>query len=145
MSFDGKLSKLSELYYLEPCLYPSTTDYVEATNTLVQEKRNHSKNSNTVKVSWRTRKDEIDFASETSGTGVFSTDLGYIFGSNVGNELGVMLTREDLTSKISLTTLSAYILSWHTRNWLKTISLAKRKPYSCVTFVSFQSSKLEIL
>ena len=42
MFFDKKLSKSSEFYYLEPGLYPSTTNIVEAMNTLSQEKQNHS-------------------------------------------------------------------------------------------------------
>ena len=37
MSFDKKLSKSSEFYYLEPVPYPCITDNVEATNTLIQE------------------------------------------------------------------------------------------------------------
>ena len=39
MLFDQKLSKSSELYYLEPGLYPSITDIVEAMNTLIQERK----------------------------------------------------------------------------------------------------------
>ena len=34
---------------------------------------------------------EIYLANEGSGLAFFSTDLGHIFGSNVGNEIGVML------------------------------------------------------
>ena len=36
MFFDKKLSKWLEVYYLEPGLYPSITDNVEAMNTLIQ-------------------------------------------------------------------------------------------------------------
>ena len=42
MSFNKKLSKLSEFYYLELGFYPSITDFVEATDTLIQERHNHS-------------------------------------------------------------------------------------------------------
>ena len=35
--FDKKLSRSSELYYLEPGLNPSITDIVEAMNTLIQD------------------------------------------------------------------------------------------------------------
>ena len=38
MFFDKKLSKSSEFYYLEPGLYPSFTDIVEAMNILIQKK-----------------------------------------------------------------------------------------------------------
>ena len=41
--FDKKLSKSSELYYLELGLYPSITNIVEAPNILIQERYNHSK------------------------------------------------------------------------------------------------------
>ena len=91
MFFDKKLSKSSEFYYLEPGLYPSDTDIVEAMNILIQEKHNHSENCIKVKVSRKTQKVEIHLANETSGLAFFSTDLGHIFGSNVGNEFGVML------------------------------------------------------
>ena len=56
MFFDEKLSKPSEFYYLETGLYPSITDIVEAINTLLQERHNHSENFITIKVSRRTQK-----------------------------------------------------------------------------------------
>ena len=91
MFFDKKLSESSDFYYVEPGLYPSITDTVEAMNTLIQERHNHSENCVTVKVSRRTQKIEIYLAIERSGLAFFSTDLGHIFGSNIGNEFGVML------------------------------------------------------
>ena len=54
--FDKNFSKSSELCYLEPGLYLSTTDIVEAINTLNQEKHNHSEGCISVKVSRRTEK-----------------------------------------------------------------------------------------
>ena len=42
-------------------------------------------------MSRKTQKVEIYLANEGSGLAFFSTDLGHIFGSNVGNEFGVML------------------------------------------------------
>ena len=86
-----KLSKSSNFYYLEPGLYPSITDIVEAMNILIQERNNHSENCITIEVSRRTRKVEIYLANKRSVPAFFSTDLGHIFGSNVGNEFGVML------------------------------------------------------
>ncbi len=38
MIFDKKLSKSLEVYYLEPGLYPSITDFVEAVNIFIQRK-----------------------------------------------------------------------------------------------------------
>ena len=40
--FDEKLSKSSSTYNLEPGLYTSITDIVEAMNTLIQETNNHN-------------------------------------------------------------------------------------------------------
>ena len=91
MFFDKKLSKSSQFYYLEPGLYPSITNIVEAMNILIQERQNHGENCIKVKVSRKTQNVEIYLANEGSGLALFSTDLGHIFGSNVGNEFGVML------------------------------------------------------
>ena len=91
MFFDKKLSESSEFYYLEPVLYPSITDIVEAMNILIQERHNHSENCVKVKVSRRTQKVEIYLANGGSGLACFSTDLGHFLGSNVGNEFRVML------------------------------------------------------
>ena len=91
--FDKKLSKSSEFYYLEPGLYPSITDIVEAMNFLIHERHNHSKNCIKVKVTRITQKVEIYLAKEGFGLAFFSTDLGHIFGSIIGNHFGVMLRR----------------------------------------------------
>ena len=91
MLFDQKRSKSSEFCYLEPGLYPSITDIVEAMSILIQERHNHSENFIKVKVSRRTQKVEIYLSNEASCLAFFSTDLGHIFGSNVRNEFGVML------------------------------------------------------
>ena len=60
-------------------------------NTLIQERHNHSEDCIKVKMSRRTQKVEIYLSNEGSGLAFFSTDLGHIFESNVGNEFGVML------------------------------------------------------
>ena len=49
--FDGKLSKSTSTYSIEPGLYTSITDIVEAMNTLIQERNNHYETCITVKVS----------------------------------------------------------------------------------------------
>ena len=78
MFFDKKFSESSEFYHLELGLYSSITDIVEAMNTLIQERHNHSENSITVEVSRRTQKAEIYLANERSGLAFFITDLGHI-------------------------------------------------------------------
>ena len=89
--FDEKLSKSTSTYNLEPGLYTSTTDIVEAMNMLIQERNNHNETCITVKVSHRSQKDVIIFANDTSGLALCSTDLGHIFGKNVGNQFGVLM------------------------------------------------------
>ena len=63
-------------------------------NTLIQEKNNHNETCITVKVSRRTQKVVIVLANDNSGLAFCSTDLGHIFGNNVGNQLGVMMKRK---------------------------------------------------
>ena len=89
--FDKKPSKSLDFCHLEPGLYPSITDIVEAMNILIQERHKHSQNWIKVKVPRRTQKIEIYFSNKESGLAFFSSDLGHNFGSNVGNEFGVML------------------------------------------------------
>ena len=93
MFFDKKLSilsKSSELYYLEPGIYPSVADFVEAMNTLIQERHNHSEICIKVKISRKTQKVEIYLANEGSGLASFSWDLGSILGSNFADDFGVI-------------------------------------------------------
>ena len=78
-------------YNLEPGLYTSITDIVEAMNTLIQKRNNHNESCITVKVSRRSQKVVIILANDTSGLALCSADLGHIFGSNVGNQFGVLM------------------------------------------------------
>ena len=89
--FDEQLSKSTTTYNLEPGLYTSITDIVEAMNMLIQERNNQNETCITVKVSRRTRKVVVMLANDTSGIAFCSTDLGHIFGNNVGNEFGVLM------------------------------------------------------
>ena len=50
MFYDEKLSKTAEADYLEPGLYSSITDIVEAMDTLIQERSNHRDTCLTKKV-----------------------------------------------------------------------------------------------
>ena len=89
--FDEKLSKSKSTYNLEPGLYTSITDIVQAMNRLIQERINHNEACITVTVSRRTQKVVIMLANDTSGLAFCSTDLSHIFGNIVGNELGVLI------------------------------------------------------
>ena len=93
-SFDEKLLKSTSTYNLEHGLYTSITDIVEAMNTLIQEKNNHNENCITVKVSRRTQNIVIMLANDTSGFAFCSTDVGHIFGNNVGNHIVVLMKRK---------------------------------------------------
>ena len=86
-----KVSKSTSTYNLEPGLYTSITDIVEAMNTLIQERNNHNETCLIVKVSRRSQKVVLILASDTSGLAFCSTDLGHIFGNNVGNQFGVLM------------------------------------------------------
>ena len=77
--FDEKLSKSTPTYNIEPGLYTSITDILEAMNTLIQERNNHNETCITVKVSRRTQKVEIMLANDTSSLAFRSTDLCHIF------------------------------------------------------------------
>ena len=64
MFFAKNLSNSVEFYYLERRFFTSTTDIVEAMNTLTQERHKHSESCILVKVSRRAQKVEIYLASE---------------------------------------------------------------------------------
>ena len=63
-------------------------------NTLTHERHNQNEKCIPVRVSRRTQKVDIYLANEGSCLAFFSTDVGQLFGSNIGNELGVMLKRK---------------------------------------------------
>ena len=90
-SFDEKHSKSTSTYNLEPGLYTSIADIVEAMNMLIQEKNIHNETCITVKVPRITKKVVIILANDTSGLAFHSTDLGHVFGNNVGNQFGLLM------------------------------------------------------
>ena len=88
---DKKISKSTSTYCIKPGLYTSITDIAEAMNTVIQERNNHNETCITLNFSRRTQKVVIMLANDTSGLAFCSTDLGHIFGNNVGNEFGVLM------------------------------------------------------
>ena len=90
-SLDEKLSKSTSTYSIEPGLYTSITDIVEAMNTLIQKRNNHNETCITVKVPRRSQKVVIILANDSSGLAFCSTDLSHIISNNVGNEFGVLM------------------------------------------------------
>ena len=111
---DEKLSKSTSTYNLEPGLYTSITEIVEAVNTLIQERNNHNENCITVKIPRRTQKVVIMFANDSSGLALCSTDLGHIFGNNVGNHFGVLMKGKVLMNHNLPTTLFVSFPWWFT-------------------------------
>ena len=89
--FDEKLSNSTSTYSIEPGLYTSITDIVEAMNTLIQQRNNHNETCITVKVFATTQKVVVMLANDTSDLAFCSIDLGHIFGNHVGNLFGVLM------------------------------------------------------
>ena len=85
---DEKRSKSTTNYHLEPGLYTSFTDIVEAMKTLIQERNNHNENFVTVTVSRRTQKFVMVLANVTSGLAFCSTNLGHILVTMSETKLG---------------------------------------------------------
>ena len=89
--FDKKLSKSMSTFSIEPGLYTSITDIVEAMKTLTQERNNRNETCITGKVFRRTQKLVIMLANVSSGLAFCSTDLCHFFANNVGNEFAVLM------------------------------------------------------
>ena len=84
--FDKKLSKSTSTYNLEPGLYTSITDIVQTMNTLIHERNNQNETCITV-----TQIVVVMLTNDRSALAVCSSDLGHIFGNNVGNEFGLLM------------------------------------------------------
>ena len=91
MFYDEKLFKTTEAYYLEPGLYSSITDIVEAMNILIQERNNHKDTCITIKVSRVTQKVKVYLANEESSLAISCTDLRHIFVGDVRNDSGILM------------------------------------------------------
>ena len=139
MFIDEKFSNSSQYYYLRPGVCPSVTDIVEAMNTLIEERHNHSESCVNVKKFRETQKTDFYIATERSGLAFCSTDLGQIFGAMLAINLEWCWEEKVLTNQKLLPTLFAYTLSWFTRTWLSTITLMSFKLCCCAAFLSFES------
>ena len=71
--FDEKLAKSRTTCNLEPGVYTSITDIVEAINTIIQERNNHNEICKTVKIFRGTQKVVIMLANDTCGLAFCST------------------------------------------------------------------------
>ena len=90
--YDEKLSKTIEAFYLEPAFYSSITNFMEAMNTLRQERNNHRDTCITTKDSRVTQKIKVYLTNEESSLAIFSADLGHIFGGDVRKDSGILMS-----------------------------------------------------
>ena len=88
---DETFSKTKDIYYLEPGFYPSITDIVEARNSLIQDRNNHTGTCIRVKVCRRPQQIDVSLVNEESSLVISSLDLGHIFGGDVRNYMGILL------------------------------------------------------
>ena len=88
---DNELSKTKDYYYLEPGLYHSITDIVEAMNSLIRNRNNHNKTCISVKMDRRTQKILFSLVNDESSLVISIIDLGHIFGGDVRNDWGLLI------------------------------------------------------
>ena len=88
---DNELSKTKDYYYLEPGLYHSITDIVEAMNSLIRNRNNHNKTCISVKMDRRTQKIAFSLVNDESSLVISIIDLGHIFGGDVRNDWGLLI------------------------------------------------------
>ena len=81
--YDDKFSKITEADYLDPGVFSSITDIVEAMNTPMQERNNHRDTCIAIKVSMVTQNSKVYLANKESSLAIFFNDLGHIFGGDV--------------------------------------------------------------
>ena len=91
---DNELSKTKDYYYLEPGLYHSITDIVEAMNSLIQNRNNHNTTCIGVKVDRRSQKVAFLLVNDESGLVISSIDLGHIFVGDARNDRGILMLSE---------------------------------------------------
>ena len=89
-----KLWNSSGFCYVEPGRHSSITDFVEAMNTLIQERHNHSESCITVEVSRRTKKFRFTLQMKDLMWHSVKRTWDTFSASKVDNELGVLLGRK---------------------------------------------------
>ena len=88
---DNELSKTKDYYYLEPEFYHSTTDIVEAVNSLIHDRNNHNTTCIGVKVDRRNQKLTFSLVKYEYSLVISSVNLGHIFGGVVLNDRGILM------------------------------------------------------
>ena len=88
---DNELSNTKDYYHLEPGLYHSITDIVEAMNSLIENRNYHNTIWNGVKVDRRSQKVAFSLVNDESSLVISSIDLGHIFGGDVRNDRGKLM------------------------------------------------------
>ena len=111
---DKETSRTKDYFYLEPGLYHSITDIVEAMNSLIQNWNNHNTTCICVKVDRRTQKIAASLLNDEFSLVISSIDLGHIFGGDVPNDRGFWCLVMDNKNLCLHTTLFGFIRSWFT-------------------------------
>ena len=88
---DNEKSKTKDSYYLEPGLYHSITDIVEALSSLIQNRNNHNTTCIGVKVDLRTQIIAFSLINDESSWAKSSIDLGHIFGGDARNDWIILM------------------------------------------------------
>ena len=134
-----KISKLVRIILSGTRSVPSITDIVETTNTLIQEKHNHTETSSAVKVSRRAPENEI--TSKTKERVLLSLVRTWVtfWEAILTTTLEYCWEGKDLASLSLLITLSAYNLSWYTQISWSAILLATQRFHCCTASLSFPS------
>ena len=92
MFYNEKLSKTREAHYLEPGLYSSITDLLEAMITFIQERNKRRDTCITIKVSRVMQKVKVHLANEESSLAIVCSDLRHLFAGLVRNDLGILMS-----------------------------------------------------
>ena len=88
---DNELSKTKDYYYLEPGLYHSINDIIEAMNSIIQKRNNHNMTCIGVKVDRRSQKKTFSLVKEESSSVLSTIDLSHIFGGDVRSDRGILM------------------------------------------------------
>ena len=109
--FDTNYSNSSQNFHLEPGLYHSFTDVLEAMKTLNQERHNHTETSIALKMSRKTQKVSLTSQAKDQGLNILVRTWVTFFEALLAIALEFCRERKNFTSQCLLMTQLAYILS----------------------------------
>ena len=107
--------------------------------TFFQERQNHTKTSIAVKVSRSTQNVEICLGKEASDPALFCTDSGYVFGSNLGNDFGVLLQRKGPHTPLFAFDVVRIPSLMRYTDLIEQNLVGEKKSHCCAAFFSFSA------